>query len=60
MAMAIYKYYRAMAGLGINLSADASLRDVLEGQPSSESHHEDFPPQGDAFRSCFAQDRSER
>ena len=60
MAMAISKYYRAMAGIGINLSADASLKDVLEGQPSSANHQEDFHPQENAFRSCFAQDRSER
>ena len=55
-----YKYYRAMAGLGINLSADASLKDVLEGQPSLASHQEDFHPQENAFRACFAQDHSER
>jgi len=52
--------FRAMAGLGINLSAETSLKDVLEGQPSVASHHEDFPPQGNAFRSCFAQDLSKR
>ena len=49
-----------MAGLGINLSADASLKDVLEGKPSLASHQEDFHPQENAFRACFAQDHSER
>ena len=49
-----------MAGLGINLSSDASLKDVLEGKPSVATHHKEFPPQANAFRDNFAQDNSAR
>ena len=49
-----------MAGFGINLSAETSLKDVLEGHPSLTGHQEDFHPQENAFRACFVQDHSER
>ena len=49
-----------MAGLGINLSSDASLKDVLEGKPSVATHHQEFHPQGNAFRDSFAKDNFER
>ena len=49
-----------MAGLGINLSSDASLKDVLEGKPLVATHHKDFSPQGNAFRDSFAKDNFER
>ena len=46
--------------MGIQLSPEASVEDVLEGKLSFEAHQEQFTPQQTAFRDHFAQGLLER
>ena len=47
-----------MAGLGLNLSATASLEELLEGERSGEAVTP-FTPQVDAFRNTYARSQVE-
>ena len=47
-----------MAGLGLNLSATASLEELLEGERSGEQVTP-FTPQVDAFRNSYARSQVE-